>query len=199
MILVWPELDKQCTAVSGPGQTDFPAIIDLNLCSRGLTRVTMDLMADLKLWDQDEETVTVSLTSLCPGLMRGCRHGARGRGPKFVWDGQLPGRIIPNLTRGESYNDLATKWLIVQNSLLPMPMRWYFRLRPHAWPLRNQFSFQNLHSWDAATGDSGRLRRPGPGLRNAWPGRSAGSVSSHHQTEADLVIIRRHKQRHGQV
>ena len=68
-------------------------------------------------------------------------------------------------------------------------MRWYFRLCPHAWPLRNQFSFQNLHSWDAATGDSGRLRRPGPGLRNAWPGRSAGSVTSPHRTEADTSVI----------
>ena len=36
----------------------------------------MDLMADFKLRDQDDGTVSMSLTSLSPGLMRGGRHGA---------------------------------------------------------------------------------------------------------------------------
>ena len=35
----------------------------------------MDLMADFKLREQDDGTVSMSLTSLSPGLMRGGRHG----------------------------------------------------------------------------------------------------------------------------
>ena len=43
----------------------------------------MDLMADFKLREQDDGTVSMSLASLSPGLMRGGRLGTRVQGPEL--------------------------------------------------------------------------------------------------------------------
>ena len=129
---------------------------------RGFGRIIMDLMiADLKYWDKDEDgdndTMTMTLVIIRLSLMRVWRQDTSA----FSGKGRLPGRIIPNLTRGESYNDLATKWLIVK--ILPrLGPCVVFQAVSRPWPLSGTSSHSRIYIPG--------MPRPGPGCPAARPG-----------------------------